>query len=99
MSLNEYALYAQGYFKKLDRDQQPFRKLYQLIWNINPGTKGHKIWSAEMLSTHWPLYVNSAAIAKATNEAIQARWERALALTRKMKQGNGNHTEFRHNDN
>lgn len=87
MSRNEYALYAQGYFKKLDKQQQPFRRLYMLIWNLNPGTKGHKILSTESLSAHWPLYEHSKE-SKNAEQIRKVKWERALELTRKMKKAN-----------
>lgn len=84
MTVEEYHLCAHGYFLRHNRNQEPFRRLYMLLWNINSG-RCDQIRSVESLQRKWPLLTDEGANPIPTNEAIQKKWDEAITATRKMK--------------
>ena len=74
MSINEYALYSQGYFIRNARSQEPFRKLYHILWNANTD-KAHKIRSVDSFARHWPLFTDKDQGIGITKDDMATRWE------------------------
>lgn len=88
MTRNEYALYCHGYFKRNQRAQEPFRRLYQLIWNANTD-KSSKIRTFGSLYNHWPLTTDNYKDVLSDKEEMDRRWSKAIELTKRLK-GNVN---------
>lgn len=86
MTVNEYALYAHGYFIRNDRSKEGLRVLYQLIYNLAPTPKSDKIRSTDRMKKIWPLLSDSERSNPIdTVEEMTKRWEDALALNKRMK--------------
>jgi len=74
MTPDEYDKYAHGYFYREQLSHVPFRRLYQLLYNVNSKTK---ISTAGSLAAHWPLpLVDKVSGVIKTPEDMRATWER-----------------------
>lgn len=93
MSPDEYNMYCQGYFIRMQRDQLPFRKLYQLIYNVN-APRGKGITSLGSLSNHWPLpLIDRDNTILSSREKMKETWARITSKKEKReleKLKNGN---------
>lgn len=98
MSVNEYALHAHGYFMRVDRTQEPFRRLYWVLWNTAADEKG-KIRSADKLRQTWPLLTDDKVTTpKETIDQMVADWNAAIALNEKMKKKANGRSNAEHRD-
>jgi hypothetical protein len=88
MSPDEYNMYAYGYFMRLQVSQVPFRKLYQLLYNVN-AARGKQISSIGSLSQHWPLpMVDKESGAIISRDTMQDIWKRVHTKKREREKIN-----------
>lgn len=87
MSVNEYSLYARGYFLRLDRNKEGLRNIYRLLWNINVGY-ADKIRSHLNLKEHWPLLTDTKEADIIDAESMRERWERVMNKKKLQKDAN-----------
>jgi hypothetical protein len=99
MTANEYALCCRGYFLRTARSQEPFRELYRLIWNMSPTPPASKIRSNAALARHWPLLTDPKGLFVLDEATMKERLDKALELTRKMKNKSIGYTDPRHQYN
>lgn len=99
MTANEYALCYRGYFLRHARSQEPIRELYRLIWNLAPTSSSDKIRSNAGLSRHWPLLTDPKGLLVLEAATVKERLERALELTRKMKNKSSGNADTGHQYN
>jgi hypothetical protein len=87
MSLNEYSLYAHGYFLRLDRNKEGLRSLYRLIWNVNVA-KIDMITNNIQLKQHWPLLTDTKEEERIAEESMRERWDRVMKKKKQQKDAN-----------
>jgi hypothetical protein len=87
MSLNEYSLYAHGYFLRLDRNKEGLRSLYRLIWNVNVA-KIDMITNNIQLKQHWPLLTDTKEEERIAEESMRERWNRVMKKKKQQKDAN-----------
>ena len=97
MSIDEYSLYAHGYFMRVGRSQEGIRRLFQVVWNSNC-SKSDRIRTSSQLKRIFPL-----AIDKLDKEVIISqsdmtdRWNKAKEIEKRMKKQKDarNNAEYR----
>lgn len=80
---HEYHLYAQGFALREQITQLPFRRLYQLLYNVNSKSpiRGSAIFA------HWPLPDIDKQISGMNDiDARKQEWEAAQEANRQRKQ-------------
>lgn len=80
MGLDDYHQTCQGYLTARQKDQVPFRKLYQLIHDCN---SKHPI-QAGKLEKIWPLHMLDGS-PDADEDYMKDRWERSRAANAARK--------------
>ena len=80
MSLNEYHQASHGFLMRKQKDQVPFRKIYQILYNAN---SKHPVYGAA-ISKHWPLDMLDG-ITVDNIEEMKERFKRAQEANRQRK--------------